>query len=400
MIYASNDARPYSFFGLISLCAVYFFWHALQTNEFKYWLLTGIFTVACPYTHLLGWSVALFGVAYVLIARPYRTWAIIRNLGIMLLSVGIAYFPLAFATIRQFVIYGLGTTSPTGRGGLINVMFIAVKQFMGGFYRILADYYFMDIGGAGLSKIAGMELLLLAVSMVFAFGLPLVIAVDLIKNKLRWGLYLSLAYLIPFLQVFWEGTDPRRFTPSATALYALTALAYFGWKKPMRIAAIALFLLVATFSLGKMYSMTSSIVKPEDYRQVSRIIRENRGPVDAIVYHGGTCGSQTWRFYDPGGSIFGNPKYAPHDFKLTKKLSPEEIFSEESFQTRMDTLLASHPQVWMVLSYTYSPRVQPLVEKWSDQYAIEVVYTDPYLLLLKIAELEGKSEEHSLDIKE
>jgi hypothetical protein len=168
-------------------------------------------------------------------------------------------------------------------------------------------------------------------------------------------------------------------------LYALIALAYFSWKRPLRIAVIVLFLFVSTFSLEKMYAMSSSIAKPEDYRQVSRIIQENRVSNDAVVYHGGTCGNQTWRFYDPGGTIFGNPNYDPHNFTLSSIVRAEEIFSEELFTVTMDTLLAAHPSVWMVISNYNPPKVLPFVQKWYDKYAIETIYTDQYLLLLKIA---------------
>jgi hypothetical protein len=116
----------------------------------------------------------------------------------MLLSVAVVYVPLVFATIRQIDIYEIGGSSPAGSASLIRITLVAVKQFLGGFYRILADYYFMDIGGAGVSRIAGLERLLFAATLLLAFGLPLVVLIYLIKFKPKGGLFLALAYLIPF----------------------------------------------------------------------------------------------------------------------------------------------------------------------------------------------------------
>lgn len=386
MIYASNDARPYSFLGFISVTAVYFFLQAITTNKTKYWILTGIFTAACPYTHLLGWSVALFEVLYLLLAKAYRQWPFMRNLALTLMGVAIVYIPLAFATLKQIRMYEIGASSPVGESGagLGRFIFVAGKQFLSGFYRILCGYSFIDLGGSGLASISGIDIIHFVLTLVVGFGLPLLVLIYLIKHKPKWGLFLLLMYITPFFQVFWEGTDPRRFTPPAPAIFGLLAMAYFTWNRFLRVVTIILFLFIGGQAVGKMYAMTSSVVKQEDYRQVSRIINENRQPEDVIVFYGGTCGNQTWRFYDPGNSIFANPKYSPHDFSLAPITRADTIFSAEMFATTIDTLLGNHSAVWMVVSNNYPPRILPLVEPWYDTYSIEVIYTDQFLLLLKI----------------
>lgn len=397
MIYASNDIRPYSFLGLIAVLALYFFLQAIETNKTKYWILTGIFTAACPYTHLLGWSIALFEVLYLLLAKLYRRWPLLRNLALTLMTVAIVYLPLALATLKQIRMYEIGASSPIGGAdaGLVRFILVAAKQFLSGFYRILSGYYFYDLGGRGLSSISGLEMIHFILTLVVGFGLPLLALIYLIKHKPKWGLFLLLMYLTPFFQVFWEGTDPRRFTPPAPALFGLVAMAYFTWNKYLRAATIVLFLIVGSLSVGRMYAMTSSIVKPEDYRQVSRIISEHRQSEDAVVFYGGTCGNQNWRFYDPGNSVFGNPHYSPHDFNLWPMPRAEQIFSQDMFTTTVDTLFENHPTVWMVVSNTYPPRILPLLEPWYATYPIEIVYTDEFLLLLKIGP--RPSQPHATD---
>lgn len=394
MVYSSNDCRPYSFLGMVAVIATYYFIRAIQDNRLKYWILTGIFTAACAYTHLLGWSVFLLEVAYVILAKPYRQWKIIRNLGLTLIAVLIVYIPQAFVTAQQIKILRVDDFSPveTASGGFGKLILVAAKQFLGGFYRILADYYFVDLGGRGLTSIRGWETFLFALTLIVAFGLPILILLYLFKHKPKWGLFLLLMYLIPFIQVFWEGTDPRRFTPPAPALYGALAMAYFTWKKPLRIIVIASFLIISIFSLGKMYSMTSCIVKPEDYRQVSRIIKEKRAPEDAIVFYGGSCGNQCWRFYDPGGTIFGSPEYTPQNFNIYATIRTPVIFSEAMFPVTVDSLLSGHPKVWMVVSNDYPPNYQHLVERWYNTYDIGILYTDDWLMLLEIKAMKDRMD--------
>ena len=268
----------------------------------------------------------------------------------------------------------------------MKVLVVAVKQFLSGFYRILSDYYFMDISGEGIQRISGGEAILFILSLIFAFGLPLMIFVYLWRRKPKWGLFLVLIYLIPFIQVFWEGTDPRRFTPSANALFIMAALAYFNWGKITRVAAIIVFFVISAFSLEKAYSMTSSIFKPEDYRQVSEIIRKNRDHQDAIIFYGGSCGNLTWQYYEPGGTIYGSSEFYPYNFNIYKMVPAEEVFGEEQFPAVTDSLLNDHPSIWLVISYNYPSWVSPLYVKWKNNYDIEEYYSDQYLLLLKIKE--------------
>ena len=268
----------------------------------------------------------------------------------------------------------------------MKVLVVAVKQFLSGFYRILSDYYFMDISGEGIQRISGGEAILFILSLIFAFGLPLMIFVYLWRRKPKWGLFLVLIYLIPFIQVFWEGTDPRRFTPSANALFIMAALAYFNWGKIMRVAVIMVFLVISAFSLGKAYSMTSSIFKPEDYRQVSQIIRNNSDPLDAIIFHGGCNGNLTWQYYEPGKTIYSSPKFYPYNFNIYSMEPVENLLGDEYFPTVADSLLKSHPSIWLVISNSNPPRIRPLYAKWKNIYDIEECFSDQYLLLLNIKE--------------
>ena len=388
MVYASNDSRPYAFLGLMTLIAAYCFFRAINENTWKMWILTGLFTAACIYTHLIGFSVVLMEILYVLLSKEHRHWKFIRNLGLTLAVVAVIYLPQLFTTIFQIKLMRVDDFSPlgaAGRGEGVKLIYIAVKQFLGGFYRILSDYYFMDIGGQGLSQIAGAEKFFFALTLFFSFGLPLLILASFIKYKPEWGLFLMLMYLTPFVQVFWEGVDPRRFTPPASALYIMTAMAFFRWKKSLKIVAVLIFLCISGLSLGKAYSMTSSIFKQEDYRKVSNIIRAQRSPADAVIFHGGGCGSLTWQFYDPGGTIYGEPEYYPNNFSFFGMTPPEKVFSEEIFPASVDSLFdKDYQNVWMIISNRYPPEIMPLVENWYDRYPIEVLHTDQYLTLLKI----------------
>ena len=388
MVYASNDTRPYAFLGLMTIIAAYYFFRALNENTWKMWLLTGVFTAASIYTHIIGFSVVLMEIFYLLLSKEYRKWKLIRNLGLTLAAVALAYLPQVFTTISQMKLLAVDDFSPIGEAGRsegARLIFIAAKQFLGGFYRILADYYFMDIGGQGIAKIAGAEKILFGLTLLFALGLPVLILVYFIKRKPEWGLFLILMYLTPFAQVLWEGVDPRRFTPPASALYIMAAMAFFNWKNPLKIIVTLIFLIISAFSLGKTYSMTSSIFKPEDYRKVSNIIRAQRSPHDAVIFHGGSCGSLTWQFYDPGGTIFGAPDYYPNNFNMYGMTAPEQVFSEESFPATVDSLFnQDYQNIWMIISNTYPPGLMPLVEIWYDRYPIEVLHTDQYLTLLKI----------------
>jgi len=388
MVYASNDSRPYAFLGLITIIAAYYFFRAINENTWKMWILTGLFTAASIYTHLIGFSIVLMEILYILLSKEHRNWKLIRNLGLTLAAVALIYLPQVFITISQIKLLRVDDFSPVGeagRGEGIRLIFVAAKQFLGGFYRILSDYYFMDIGGQGMAKIAGVEKILFGLTLLFAFGLPVLILAYFIKHKPEWGLFLVLMYLTPFAQVFWEGVDPRRFTPPAPALYIMAAMAFFKWKKPLKITVALIFLCISALSLGKTYSMTSSIFKPEDYRKVSNIIRAHRSPHDAVIFHGGSCGSLTWQFYDPGGTIYGEPEYYPDNFNLFGMTPPEVVFSEEIFPASVDSLFdQDYRNVWMIISNRYPPDIMHLVENWYDRYPLEVFHTDQYLTLLKI----------------
>lgn len=388
MVYASNDSRPYAFLGLMTIIAAYYFFRAINENTWKLWVLTGIFTAASIYTHLVGFSVVLLEILYLLLSKEYRSWKIIRNLALSLAAVALIYLPQLFTTISQMKLLRLFDFSHLGaadNGAGLKIVLIAVKQFLGGFYRILSDYYFMNIGGQGLGEITSAGRFFFALTLLFSFGLPVLIAAYFIKHKPEWGLFLVLMYLTPFVQVFWEGVDPRRFTPPAPALYIMAAMAFFKWKKPLKITVALIFLSISALSLGKTYSMTSSIFKPEDYRKVSNIIRAHRSPHDAVIFHGGSCGSLTWQFYDPGGTIFGEPEYYPDNFNIFGMTPPEVVFSEEIFPASVDSLFdQDYRNAWMIISNRYPPDIMHLVENWYDRYPIEVSYTDQYLTLLKI----------------
>jgi hypothetical protein len=130
--------------------------------------------------------------------------------------------------------------------------------------------------------------------------------------------------------------------------------------------------------------MPYSIFKREDYRGVSNIIRQNRSPSDAVIFHGGSCGCLAWQYYDPGGTIFATPNYYPYNFNIYPMIYPDEIFSPEYFPAHIDPLLKTHPQIWMVVSNSYPPNIMPLIDRWRLEYDIQVIYTDYYLTLLKI----------------
>ena len=387
MVYASNDSRPYCFLGLVTIMAVYYFLLAINENKLKYWIYTGIFTTASAYTHLLGWSVLLLEVSYIVFSGKFKDIKILKRAGITWVGVFLLYLPQLTTTLNQFKILKMDEFSPVSEssGGILRVILVAIKQFLGGFYRILADYYFMDLGGSDLKEIHGLEFILFILTLIFAFGTPILILIFLFKHKPKWGLFLILMYLTPFAQVFHEGTDPRRFTPPASAMYILMAMTYFSWKRPVRIIYLVLFIAISGLSLQKAYSLSYSIFKKEDYRSASKIIAAQRKQDDRIVFHGGSCGNLNWQYYDPGGTIFGAPDYYPNNFYIYPMVPPEEVFSEKMFPAAMDTLLDGSNSVWMVISNKYPPNIIPLAEKWDSKYNIDIEYTDYYLTLFKIS---------------
>ncbi|MBC8205411.1 glycosyltransferase family 39 protein [bacterium] len=389
LIYASNDARPYSFLGMAATAAAYFFFRAINEDRPLYWILTWVFTAASVYTHLVGWSVVLFEVLYLILAPSVRKGKEARFI-IMTAAVLIIYIPQFFTTLRQMDIMRVDQIGVES-GGLATTMFIALKQFLGGFYRIMSDYYFMDLQPREfIRQLTSVYSPLFIISLIAGWGIPLFAALFLLKHRPQWGLFLILMYLTPFVQVFWEGTDPRRFTPPAPALYIIIAMAWFSWNRGKRLLLALAFFIITAFSLGKTYSMTSSIFKPEDYRQVSHIIRAERGFDDAVVFYGGSCGCMTWKFYDPGGTIFAAPEFDPHDFSMFAMPPVREILSPQVFPMTVDSLLENHSRVWMVISKK-TPDTIKLAEAWNRKYNIKIEYTDKYLVLLNISDLDNRA---------
>lgn len=391
MIYASNDARPYSFLGMVATAAAYFFFRAIRDDKTHFWVLTWVFTTACVYTHLIGWSVVALEVLYLLLAPSVRKGKTIKFLLVLGLTI-LVFIPQAFVTLNQIEfmrVDHIGVES----GGLKQTAFIAVKQFLGGTYRIMVDYYFMGLEPREfITQLTSRQAPLFLLSLFVGWVLPLFGAYYLIKYKPKWGLFLALMFLTPFGQVFWEGTDPRRFTPPAPALYIIIGMAWYAWSVRSRIIFALAFLVMTGFSLNKAYSMTSSIFKPEDYRQVSHIIRDNRGSNDAIVFYGGSCGCMNWRFYDPGGSIYGAPEFDPHDFTLFAMAPVEEILSPKVFPVTVDSLLVNRDRVWMVISKR-TPETVSMAEAWNCSYKVKVVYTDDFLVLMDITEKNTPQDE-------
>ena len=386
MVYASNEVRPYSaFLGMTSVLTAYFFLRALQEDKIRYWILTTVFTVLNGYVHLLGWSLGLTMFFFILLSPQYRKWNYLWKTAVVLFIAVLIYLPQLIVAYQQLSQYGTfdGTTRSGQQLGFIRVLLLAVKQFLGGTYRLMTGYYFMDLGGAGFTKFSLANLALFIVTLLTGLGIPLAAALSLLKKKSPWILFFALMFLTAFIQVFWEGVDPRRLTPPAAALYALIALAYFDWKRSLRIIFISLFLISTVFSLGKMYSLTSSIARQEDFRRISEIITAERAPGDIVLYYGGPASACAWEFYDPGNTII-----TPSDSHLSPDIyfrpSLGFIFDHSNFTTGIDSLLPLHTQVWLLFANYPKEEIKSGIASFQTLYGLDLVFEDGYNLLYKL----------------
>jgi len=387
MVYASYEIRPYaSFLGLMASLALYMFILALKYNLFMFWFGTGIFTAACGYVHPVGWSVGLTIFLYVLLAKDFRKWKYIRNayltLG-MAIIVNVPQIILAYQHLHSLEFFD-SSSGGNHDPGIIRTIIIAVKQFIGGNYRIMTGYYFMDLGGAGLRLISGNEILLFFITLLTGLGLPVAAAIYLLTNKPKWGLLLFLMFLTAFVQVFWEGTDPRRFTPPAVAMYIIVAMAYVDWGKLMKYLTAVLLIVTFLFSNGKMYSMSSSIAKPEDYRMISSIIKSDRQSNDFIIFYGGPPSNHTWEYYDPGGTIYAAPEYEQGRYNAYFRPDLKDILSSAYFDENVGSHLTLSSSAWLVYSNYPLDVVKSEMKKKSEKYKVEFYFEDSYNILFKV----------------
>ena len=395
MVFISNDCQPHALTGLFTIGAAYYFYRATNERDRNLWLLTSAFTAASIYTHPIGFALVIFQFLYIVLDSNARNFFIIRNYLLSLAAVIIVYLPQVFATSNRLKLQAEAGAASSAAGSFVAIL----ERFSISLNRILTGCCFSADGAAGFNSLQGWGLLLNFITLVFTILTAVIIIYFLIKNRPKWGLFLLLLCLVPFVLIFRANADLMQFSLSSAALCILISLAVLSLNKTFRISFLAVYLVIAGFSLGKAYSLPVSIVKPENYRAISSIIKSSRFKLDNVIFYGNSGDNLNWQFYDPGGSIFGSPEYFRNNFHSYPLLPLEEIFSPEKFPVKIDSLSAGGGKIWMIVSDHHPQDVLPLVSSWDDRYPIEVVYTDRFLTLFKIGaqyantEINSKPEE-------
>ena len=197
----------------------------------------------------------------------------------------------------------------------------SAHRIAGTMMHYMNGYYFYIVTAEVLKHPLQLVILIfMAAVPAFLFLLGII---QMLKERKPINLYLFLLFFAPFALIWMEGTSGKYYVMGAAPFLIISALGLHSFSKRYRTALLALVVLVAALALGNAYTSLTSTYSPENPRDLSKYVAENRLPGDTVLFVGGMNGSHTWRYYNSEGTIYGNPNWSEHNYRLLRGQQPE-----------------------------------------------------------------------------